>query len=365
MSANVEAMVREGIAAAKAGRKDEARALLSKAVDLNPYHSEGWLWLSGVMESDDDQRTCLENVLTIDPTNQRALQGLDYLKKKKSGGGSSFSQPSFADTAPPPPAPSTGGSVTSVEWDFTAPETSSPSASYRAAPEPSPAVYDDWVSGLGISAAPPPTPQQLAEQMNATSAPPTPFVGFDDEFFQDNNPFNNSAPSAFGDEPATSPFDEPVASNPFDNEPSPSAFGGFDAAIFDDRPPPAPIPPANTIGYRPPPTDFMAMAPVVETAPLTDVKRKSPAIDDGMADLRGDTLDMPAEKKRDARRNKVVDDTPDPNSMFPQIPRSIPITRLPGTIERPPILLRLLAVLLVVANIGAAVLLGMKLLTPA
>jgi hypothetical protein len=338
MSANVEAMVREGIAAVKAGRKDEARALLSKAVDLDPYHSEGWLWLSGVMESDDDQRTCLENVLTIDPSNQRALQGLDYLKKKKSGTGAL----SASFTAPPPPPPS-GGSVTSVEWDFSATETSSPSASYRAAPEPSSNEYDDWVSGLGISAAPPPTPQQLAEQMKATSATPTPFVGFDDEFFQDTNPFGSAGASTSASEPA------------------PSAFGGYDAAIFDDPPPPVAPPPAATIGYRPPPADFSALEPLDEPAPLIDPKRRSPALDDGLTDLRS------AEPAAKGRREKksARDAGPDPDSMFPQIPRAIVPTRLPGTIEKSPLVLRLLVLLLIVANLGAAVLLGMKLLTPA
>ena len=79
MSANVEAMVREGINAVKAGNKEEGRALLRKAVELDPYNEEGWLWLSGVVESPEDQRTCLENVLSINPNNDRARQGVAYL----------------------------------------------------------------------------------------------------------------------------------------------------------------------------------------------------------------------------------------------------------------------------------------------
>ena len=50
MSANVEAMVREGVNAFKSGRKDEARALLLKATELDPYNEQAWLWLSGLMD---------------------------------------------------------------------------------------------------------------------------------------------------------------------------------------------------------------------------------------------------------------------------------------------------------------------------
>ena len=50
MSANVDAMVNEGVNAFKAGRKEEARALLLKATELDQYNEQAWLWLSGLME---------------------------------------------------------------------------------------------------------------------------------------------------------------------------------------------------------------------------------------------------------------------------------------------------------------------------
>lgn len=40
MSANVDAMVREGVNAYKSGRKDEARSLLLKASELDPYNEQ-------------------------------------------------------------------------------------------------------------------------------------------------------------------------------------------------------------------------------------------------------------------------------------------------------------------------------------
>ena len=47
MSTNVDAMVREGINAYKAGNHDEARTLLLKATELDQYNEQAWLWLSG------------------------------------------------------------------------------------------------------------------------------------------------------------------------------------------------------------------------------------------------------------------------------------------------------------------------------
>ncbi len=120
MSANVEAMVREGVNAFKSGRKDEAHALLLKATELDPYNEQAWLWLSGLMEGAADQRTCLENVLAINPNNERAKQGLAYLTGQTSYGNVS----PFSAAAPPPSStppssmpPSIAPSMpTSVEW---------------------------------------------------------------------------------------------------------------------------------------------------------------------------------------------------------------------------------------------------------
>ncbi len=57
--ANVEAMVREAIAAVKAGRRDEGRRILSRATELEERNEEAWLWLSACVDSLDEQRICL------------------------------------------------------------------------------------------------------------------------------------------------------------------------------------------------------------------------------------------------------------------------------------------------------------------
>ena len=75
-------LLRRGIAAAKAGRQEEARRLLMQVVELDDHSEQGWLWLSGVVEGADDRRVCLENVLAINPDNAHARAGLRWLAKE-------------------------------------------------------------------------------------------------------------------------------------------------------------------------------------------------------------------------------------------------------------------------------------------
>lgn len=69
-------LVHQAIAAAKAGRRREARALLARALQKNPQHVTAWLWMSGVVDSPQEQVECLRRVLAIDPENAVARKGL-------------------------------------------------------------------------------------------------------------------------------------------------------------------------------------------------------------------------------------------------------------------------------------------------
>jgi hypothetical protein len=73
---NTETTLRQAVAAAKAGRKTEARHLLETVLDADERNEQAWLWMSGVVESDEERIICLENVLTINPQNQAARKGL-------------------------------------------------------------------------------------------------------------------------------------------------------------------------------------------------------------------------------------------------------------------------------------------------
>lgn len=80
--ASVDALLREGITAAKEKRISESRDILNQVIEIDPRNEKAWLWLSEVLESDEQKITCLENVLAINPDNFAAQQGLAFLKHK-------------------------------------------------------------------------------------------------------------------------------------------------------------------------------------------------------------------------------------------------------------------------------------------
>lgn len=87
-------LLQEGMAAARAGDKAQARQLLIQATEIDERSEQAWLWLSGVVDDPEEARICLENVLAINPANERARQGLAWLERQ-----------AVARPAPPPPPP--------------------------------------------------------------------------------------------------------------------------------------------------------------------------------------------------------------------------------------------------------------------
>jgi tetratricopeptide (TPR) repeat protein len=77
MNANeLHTWLTDGIAAAQAGRRAEARELLLRVVGIDESNGEAWLWLSRVVTTLEDREVCFENVLALDPTNEAAQRGL-------------------------------------------------------------------------------------------------------------------------------------------------------------------------------------------------------------------------------------------------------------------------------------------------
>jgi hypothetical protein len=70
-----------GVAAARGGQKAVAARLLRQAVRLNPQHEQAWLWLSGVLDDPADIAFCLRSVLQINPGNERAARGLQWIEQ--------------------------------------------------------------------------------------------------------------------------------------------------------------------------------------------------------------------------------------------------------------------------------------------
>lgn len=72
----------EAVRAARAEQREEARALLLQIVEEDENNELAWLWLSGVVETAEDQRVCPENVLALNPNNEAACGGLAKLDTK-------------------------------------------------------------------------------------------------------------------------------------------------------------------------------------------------------------------------------------------------------------------------------------------
>lgn len=80
-----EQLLKEGIAAARAGDKATARAKLRQVVQLDENNEKGWYWLASVVETDEERRICLGNVVVINPKNERAQQLLEQLSAPPGG----------------------------------------------------------------------------------------------------------------------------------------------------------------------------------------------------------------------------------------------------------------------------------------
>lgn len=81
----IDDLLKQGIAALNAGQKSEARSLLTQVVEQDERNEMGWLWLSGAVDTDEDRRVCLENVVAINPNNSIAQRGLERFQKSSYG----------------------------------------------------------------------------------------------------------------------------------------------------------------------------------------------------------------------------------------------------------------------------------------
>jgi twitching motility two-component system response regulator PilG len=67
-------LLREGIKAAQAGNRSEARHLLLRVTELESANENAWLWLASISEYPEELLVFLKNVLEINPDNQRAIE---------------------------------------------------------------------------------------------------------------------------------------------------------------------------------------------------------------------------------------------------------------------------------------------------
>jgi tetratricopeptide (TPR) repeat protein len=79
----MDELLRQGVAAARAGQREQARDLLMRVLEQDDENISAWLWLSGVVDSLEDQEICLENVLALDPNHDSARQGLSWVRQQQ------------------------------------------------------------------------------------------------------------------------------------------------------------------------------------------------------------------------------------------------------------------------------------------
>ena len=79
-SSDVKKMLSEGIEAAQNGNRSEARHLLLRVSEEDPKNETAWLWLGSISEYPEELLIFLNNVLEINPQNERALKWTEETK---------------------------------------------------------------------------------------------------------------------------------------------------------------------------------------------------------------------------------------------------------------------------------------------
>ncbi|HEU4326110.1 MAG TPA: hypothetical protein VFS21_23420 [Roseiflexaceae bacterium] len=103
--AESDTILQLGIEAAREGNREEARNLFTLLTSQDPDNVQGWLWLAGVASGPDERRAALEKVITLDPTNEMAVRGLQAMGVNPASTGRSTAAPTPTPTDLPPPAP--------------------------------------------------------------------------------------------------------------------------------------------------------------------------------------------------------------------------------------------------------------------
>lgn len=171
----MDELLRQGITAAQAGRREEARALLTQVVEADERNEQAWLWLAGVVETPADMRTCLENVLDLNPANVKAQQGLAWVNKRY---GPPAAAPPEPDDPIVPAVPATPPEPVALDAATSAP---SPPPDDRppapGKPYTGPTTRLDKQPAAQVAQPPAPSPEPAASEAPAASEHPCPYCG--------------------------------------------------------------------------------------------------------------------------------------------------------------------------------------------
>lgn len=83
---SAKALLHEAIAAVKAGQRNYGRDLFLELVELDPREELAWIWLSGLMETREQQIKALENAIALDKHGKKLkVNQLHYLGQHETG----------------------------------------------------------------------------------------------------------------------------------------------------------------------------------------------------------------------------------------------------------------------------------------
>ena len=74
----------QGIAALKAGQREQARKFLASAIRQDPNNERAWLWMYNAANNDTERLYCLEQAVRINPGNKKAIALHVEISKKNS-----------------------------------------------------------------------------------------------------------------------------------------------------------------------------------------------------------------------------------------------------------------------------------------
>jgi len=337
MTANLDAMLRAANDAIAANKKADARALLEKVLEIEEHNEQAWMNLTQVVDTTEERRICLENVLVINPKNTAAQEALRQL----STGGlvSTPSVPSPAPAAVSTPAFSMGDddlfadmtfdNAADTDWMSEADPWTTPTSSASASSTAFEAsIPDDWATSIV---------KKPASQTTFDDPAPGTFDSLNDDFFTGSAPASAAAtpPNPFGADPfaVDDPFSDmgDFGSNPFDetpfNEDDFDSYGGSSTAAA-----------TGVVD------DFDA------AITQTDDEDFSALFEEG-------------EVVQPSRTASIPDDPRDPLALFAMIPKEIAPGRMPGIDMSVPTGTRVLFVLALLLNVGALIFLLVRLAT--
>ncbi len=103
MSDDIARLLYEGALAVVEGRHDTAQSLLMQVIERDETNEQAWLWLSGAVRDPADQEVALENVLSLNPNNRAAQEGLRILRAAASSAVAAATAPVQTEWQPPEP----------------------------------------------------------------------------------------------------------------------------------------------------------------------------------------------------------------------------------------------------------------------